>query len=82
VKSTVQSRGQVTLPKSIRDRANIAPGDLVEFQVVGPHKVMIEVIPVKPLQYFWDKFATDDTYDDDANRAAWQVEAAAETMDE
>ncbi len=82
MKSTVQSRGQVTLPKFIRDQANIAPGDLVEFQVVGPHKVMIEVIPVKPLQYFWEKFATDESYDDDANRKAWQAEAAAEVVNE
>lgn len=80
MKSTVQSRGQVTLPKLIREQADISPGDIVEFQVVGPHKVMVEVIPVKPLDYFWSKFATDEPYDDDAIREDWQRVAAAETL--
>ena len=75
-----QSRGQDTLLKSIRDQANIPPGDLMHFRVVEPHKVMIDVIPVKTRQYFWDKFATDEPYDDDANRKAWQAEAAADDL--
>ena len=82
MKSTVQSRGQVTLPKIIRDQAGIAPGDIVEFQVVGPHKVLVEVIPVKPLEYFWTKFATDEPYDDDEIRDEWQNVAAAEALGE
>lgn len=82
MKSTVQSRGQVTLPKSIRDQADISPGDLVEFEVVGPHKIMVEVIPVKPLEYFWTKFASDEPYEDDAIRRDWQSVAAAEALGE
>jgi bifunctional DNA-binding transcriptional regulator/antitoxin component of YhaV-PrlF toxin-antitoxin module len=70
------------LPKIVRDQAGISPGDIVEFQVVGPHKVMVEVIPVKPLEYFWAKFASVEPYDDDMNRKAWQDVAAAEALGE
>lgn len=79
-KSTVQSRGQVTLPKDIREAAAISPGDIVEFEVVGPHRLLIEVIPVKPLQHYWEKFTTDIPYDDDAARNEWHRQAASETM--
>ena len=78
----MQSRGQVTLPKSVRELADISPGDIVKFQVVGPHKVMVEVIPVKPLEYFWEKFASDQSYDDDAVREEWHDVAAAEAIGE
>jgi hypothetical protein len=62
--------------------ADISPGDIVEFRVVGPHKVMVEVIPVKPLEYFWEKFASDQPYDDDGVREEWHDVAAAEAMGE
>ena len=32
----IQSRGQVTLPRNVRQRAGIKPGDAVTIQVVGP----------------------------------------------
>ncbi|MGC9947610.1 MAG: AbrB/MazE/SpoVT family DNA-binding domain-containing protein [Bryobacteraceae bacterium] len=33
VASTVTSKGQITIPKQIRDRLRLEPGDRVEFQV-------------------------------------------------
>ncbi|MCO5223608.1 MAG: AbrB/MazE/SpoVT family DNA-binding domain-containing protein [Thermomicrobiales bacterium] len=81
-KSTVQTRGQVTIPKSVREEAAVAPGDIVDIRADGMHKVIIEVIPVKPLDYFWEKFARDEPYDDDAIRSEWQDVAAAEAIGE
>ena len=78
----VQQRGQVTLPKEVRMLAGIGPGDLLDFRVVGPHQVTFEVIPVKPLEYFWERFQSDEPYDDDAIREAWQREAAEHVIDE
>ena len=78
----VQQRGQVTLPKEIRDLAGIGPGDLLDFRVVGPHKVAFDVIPVKPLEYFWEKFQSDEPYDDDALREGWQTDEAERLIDE
>ena len=48
----VQSRGQITLPKSVRNEANIHAGDYVLFKVLGPSRIEIETIPVKPLQAY------------------------------
>ena len=78
----VQQRGQVTLPKEIRDLAAIDPGDLLDFEVIGPQKVVFEVVPVKPLEYFWEKFKSDEPYDDDAIRDEWQAIAATRILDE
>jgi hypothetical protein len=58
------------------------PGDIVDIRADGEHRVIVEVIPVKPLEYFWEKFASDDAFDDDAIREEWQQKAAAEAMGE
>lgn len=78
--SRVQQRGQITLPKEVREEAAISPGDLVSFRVLGEHQIVIEVIPVRPLQYFWERFGTDEPYDDRAIREDWQREAAADVI--
>ena len=78
----VQSRGQITLPKSIRIEADITLGDLVLFKVLGPSRIEIETIPVKPLSYFLERFRSDAAYDDDQIREAWQEEAARNAIGE
>lgn len=80
--SRIQQRGRVMVPKDIMNEAEMSTGDFVTFRVVGKHQVILEVIPVKPLQYFWEKFATDQPYDDDAIREEWHQVAAAEAMGE
>ena len=40
--TTVTVKGQVTLPKSVRDAAGIAPGDRVEVHATGPGSVMVK----------------------------------------
>jgi AbrB family looped-hinge helix DNA binding protein len=73
---TVQSRGQVTLPKEVREAANIEPGDRVTFRVVGPSKIEITSFKVKPLEYFWERYSIDEPYDEDAIREDAEDEAA------
>ena len=79
-RSTLQQRGQVTIPKSVREAASMHPGDIVEIRADGPRRVVIEVIPVKPLEFFWDRFASSEPYDDDAVRTEWQMLAASEAI--
>ena len=43
--ASVTSKGQVTIPKAIRDQLGLEPGSRVEFAVVGDH---IELRPVAP----------------------------------
>lgn len=80
MRSTLQQRGQVTIPKSVREAASMHPGDIVEIRADGPNRVVIEVIPIRPLEYFWEKFANVDPYDDDAVRTEWQEQAAKEAI--
>ena len=47
LESTVTSKGQTTLPKDVRDRLGLAPGDKVRYLIIGdeirlvrPRKVM------------------------------------------
>jgi len=47
--STVTTKGQVTIPKEIREALNITPNDKVDFVQEGEKIVMI---PLKPLKSF------------------------------
>jgi AbrB family looped-hinge helix DNA binding protein len=41
--STLTSKGQLTVPKAIRDRLGLHEGDRVEFRVTGEGQVVVEV---------------------------------------
>ncbi len=45
--ATVTSKGQVTIPKSVRDALVIEPGTEVDFDVVEDHVVMRKRVPVE-----------------------------------
>jgi len=40
--TTVTSKGQVTIPKPVRDRLGIVPGSRVEFRLAGDGSIIIE----------------------------------------
>ena len=51
--STVTDKGQVTLPKAIRDRLGILPGTRIDFEVLGADIVAIQpTYPFEQLVYF------------------------------
>jgi antitoxin PrlF len=39
--TTVTSKGQVTIPKSVRDRLNIKPGSQVDFELAEDGRVVL-----------------------------------------
>ena len=41
----ISSRGQTTIPKKIREAANLRAGDLIAFEVVADHVVVRRVVP-------------------------------------
>lgn len=41
-KARVTSKGQITVPKAVRERLGIQPGDELAFQIHGAH---VEVVP-------------------------------------
>jgi len=46
--TTLTSKGQVTIPKQIRDALNLAPGASVEFAVNRDGEVVIHRVGAKP----------------------------------
>ena len=40
----ISSRGQTTIPKKIREAANLRAGDLIAFEVVADHVVVRKVV--------------------------------------
>ena len=41
----ITARGQTTIPKSIREAANLQVGDLIAFEIEGDHLVVHKVKP-------------------------------------
>ena len=80
--SRVQARGQITLPKELREQACIEPGDIVSFRVVRPGTIEITAVRVKPLEFFWERFAVDTPYDEKAIREDAEAEAARWVINE
>ena len=42
----LQTRGQVTLPRVIRQAAGLQPGDVVAFEVTAPGRVRAQLKPI------------------------------------
>ena len=40
----ITARGQTTIPKSIRESANLAEGDVIAFEVEGDHLLVYKVV--------------------------------------
>ena len=45
--TTITSKGQITIPKSIRDSLNLLPGDKVEFVITQANEVILRPITKK-----------------------------------
>lgn len=78
----VQSRGQVTLPKELRERTHISPGDLVRISVTDEGNLQIAPAEFKSLEYYREKFAIRGPFDHDAIRKEAEDIAAREAMGE
>lgn len=50
--ATLTSKGQITLPKPIRDALSLKPGDRISFTLEGPRRVRMEpnVLSVKAIR--------------------------------
>jgi AbrB family looped-hinge helix DNA binding protein len=46
---TVTSKGQVTIPKWIRDELGLAPGTEVEFEIVADHVILRKKVSAEEL---------------------------------
>ena len=77
----VQARGQITLPKDLRELTHIAPGDLVRIRVTDEGNIQIEPPNIKPLEYFWETFSVDGPIDVEAAIREAEEEEAQRFME-
>ena len=76
----VLARGQVTLPREVRRQAGIKPGDALDIEVLGPGRLQLVVLPKLTPRQLRNRYPIQGPIDEAADRAAWQAEAAAETL--
>jgi len=72
----VMARGQITLPRDVRQRAHIEPGDVLNIEVVGPGEVRVTVLPNLGPRDLRARYPIERPIDEAADRADWQAEAA------
>jgi AbrB family looped-hinge helix DNA binding protein len=76
----VLARGQVTLPREVRRRAGIKPGDSLYVEVIGPGRVQITALPKLGPRELRDRYPIEMPVDEAADRAAWESAAAADAL--
>jgi AbrB family looped-hinge helix DNA binding protein len=75
--AVVQSRGQVTLPKELREAADIRPGDRVLFDKQSDGTIAMTVIRPIPIEEIFARFADVGSIDVERLRAEVEADAAA-----
>jgi antitoxin PrlF len=63
MKAVVAERGQVTIPKTLRDRLGVRPGTLLEFSEENGRLIAVKISPANPVARVYGclgrKFDTD-----------------------
>lgn len=78
----VQSRGQITLPRAIREAAGVKPGDTVIVRAIGPGRVEIKVLPLLTLEEMFERFRIEEPIDERTAREEWEDIAAGDVFGE
>src|SRR3990172_983116 len=76
----VLAHGQVTLPREVRRKARIKPGDVFNIEVIGPGQLRLTALPALGPRELRDRYAIEGPIDEVADRAAWQEAAAGDVL--
>jgi AbrB family looped-hinge helix DNA binding protein len=63
VLAKVLARGQITIPREVRDKVHLGPGDLVRIEPIGLNRFIVEVIPTLTLAEILERFHSDEPVD-------------------
>lgn len=76
----VLARGQITIPREIREKVHVEPGDLVRIEALGLNRFVVEVIPTLTLEEILERFHSDEPVDMERLRAEGEEDAAREVI--
>jgi len=76
----VLARGQITIPRQIREKVHLGPGDLVRIEPMGVNRFVVEVIPTLTLAEILARFHSDEPVDLVQLREEGEEEAATEVI--
>lgn len=76
----VLARGQVTLPRQVRQRAGVGPGDALTIEVLGRGRLKLTRLPRLSPRQLRDRYPITAPIDAAADREAWQAIAAADVL--
>lgn len=71
----ITSKGQVTIPKPVRDRLGVQKGDALDFRFEGEH-LLVEPVPHRSLLEFRGRFAVPQALDHDEERRRARADRA------
>jgi AbrB family looped-hinge helix DNA binding protein len=64
MKATITSKGQITIPKAIRERLNLHPGDVLDFDEEAPILTARKGIPPEAFEYARSLMEKDHPYNE------------------
>lgn len=76
----ILARGQVTLPREVRRKAGIKPGDMLNIEVLGPGLLRFSALPVVSPRELRERYPIEVPVDEEADRAGWQETAATDVL--
>jgi AbrB family looped-hinge helix DNA binding protein len=74
----IQTRGQLTLPRQVREQAGVKPGDVVMVRVTPAGVVELRPLPSLTVDELVEMFPIEGPIDEARDRELWEAEAAAE----
>jgi AbrB family looped-hinge helix DNA binding protein len=77
----VLARGQITIPREIREKVHLDPGDLVRIEPIGADRFVVEVIPTLTVDEILARFHSDEPVDLERLREEGEEEAATEVIE-
>jgi len=76
----VLSRGQVRLPREVRRKAGIKPGDVLSIEVLGPGLLQFSALPVVSPRELRERYPIEGPVREEADRAGRQEAAVGDVL--
>jgi AbrB family looped-hinge helix DNA binding protein len=74
----MQARGQITIPRDVRKKLQLRPGDVLSLFVTGPETVEMRILPRRSFADLREQYRIDATaheIDEFLRKGEWQAEA-------